>query len=287
MKFLEVRNVTKLLKGKEILSDITFDIAKGEIVGLIGPNGAGKTSLLKILSNLTRPDSGKAFLDKISINDDFKKVSHRIGYLIEEPSLYPYLTAKEHLELCIRLQAQMLIPNKIQEISTLLGISGFLDKKVKKMSMGMKQKLGIACAMIHDPDLIILDEPTNSLDIKGVEQVKKYLVDLKNRGKTIIISSHLLGEIQNFCDKFLVIENGRLVHNVSNNNPASTLYRIKIDKYPSKLPQANEFRINNFNNYILVEVPNHSLQSTLKILLEGESDILDIEKVTINLEQYF
>ncbi len=277
MSFLKVKNVSKKLKGKTILSDINFSTERGQVIGLVGPNGAGKSTLLKIIANLIRPDEGEIHLES----------DGSLGYLIEEPPLYPYLTAREHLEICLKLQDKPVNPDLVEATAESLGITSFLDKKIKKYSMGMKQRVGVASALIHDPDIIILDEPTNSLDIKGIDQIKRVILQQKEKGKLVIVSSHLLKEIQAISDHFILLEQGKVIRNMELDSPSNNVYKIKVEKTAKALKTLSAVAIEEAEGFITLETDNRSLQSVLRLLLENNLEIQDIEKKNTALERYF
>ncbi|WP_070119326.1 ABC transporter ATP-binding protein [Bacillus marinisedimentorum] len=276
MSFLKVKNVNKKLKGKTILSDISFSGDRGQVIGLVGPNGAGKSTLLKIIANLIKPDEGEIHLENGSL-----------GYLIEEPPLYPYLTAREHLEICLKLQDKPVNPDLVEATAESLGITSFLDKKTKKYSMGMKQRVGIASALIHDPDIIILDEPTNSLDIKGIDQIKRVILQQKEKGKLVIVSSHLLKEIQAISDHFILLEQGKVIRNMELDSPNNNVYKIQVEKTAKSLKTLSAVSIEEAEGFITLETDNKSLQNVLRLLLENNLEIQDIEKKNTALERYF
>ena len=197
---LRVNNVSKKVKDFKILNKVSFELGSGEIVGLIGPNGAGKTSIMKILVGLTRKYTGE--VDLSGVRD--------IGSMIETPSFYPYNTGYQNLMYFARLNG--VGKRKVEELLELLGLTAAADKNVKAYSLGMRQRLGIAQALLKDPDVLVLDEPTNGLDPEGIYEVREYIrriADEKNI--TVLISSHLLGELEKMCDRAIIIKKGEIV----------------------------------------------------------------------------
>lgn len=205
---IKVRDLNKKIKGKQVLKNINFDIYEGEIVGLVGPNGAGKSTLLKLMTGLYSIDSGDIYYFDYNMKYDFEKCMAIIGTLIESPELYKNLSGKENLEL-FKSMFKGIDENTISEIVKIVEMEKYLGKKFKTYSLGMKERLGIANALINKPRILILDEPTNGLDPIGVKKIMEILSDMKDT--TILISSHMLSEIESLCDKIIFINNGEVV----------------------------------------------------------------------------
>lgn len=194
----------------EALRDLSLEVRPGEIFGFLGPNGAGKTTTIHLLLNLIRPSKGAAFLFGIPVTD--AEIHARIGYLPESVNLHEYYTGRALLEFYAALGR---IPRHarsglVTQALLRLGLQDAADKPVSKYSKGMLQRIGLAQAMLHDPDLLILDEPTSSLDPVGRKEFREILLDLKSRGKTIFISSHILSEVETICDRVAILEKGQL-----------------------------------------------------------------------------
>lgn len=206
-KVLEVKDVKKKLGKREIIKGLTFDVNEGEIFGFLGPNGAGKTTTIRMLVDLIHPDSGEIKILGHDIRKDKVKALENVGAVVENPELYKYLSGRENLMQIARVRK---IPKEeVQKIIELVGLKDRINDKVKKYSLGMKQRLGLAASLLGDPKLIILDEPTNGLDPSGImdfrEIVKKAA---KERGMAVFISSHILSEVQQICDRVAFINNG-------------------------------------------------------------------------------
>ncbi|MGD0815201.1 MAG: ABC transporter ATP-binding protein [Verrucomicrobiota bacterium] len=192
------------------LKDLSFEVREGETFGFLGPNGAGKTTTILLLLNLIRPTSGNALLFGEPVTDS--SVHHRLGYLPESVNLHDYYTGQGLLEFYAALQDTPPETRgaRIAELLKLLHLEDAAHKSVSKYSKGMLQRLGFAQAMLHDPDLLILDEPTASLDPVGRKEFRDILVELKRRGKTIFISSHILSEVESVCDRVAILQKGEL-----------------------------------------------------------------------------
>ncbi len=206
MKIFEARNLVLSYGNQKILDQVNVSLATGSISALIGPNGAGKSSAFRILAGLVKPDAGELFVDKVKLNK-FEDLRKHCGYLLESPDFYPYLSGKKNLELLIGLSASKADASELLE---LVGLGREAGKKVQNYSRGMKQRLGIAQIMIDDPDFLILDEPFNGLDPEVKEQMLQLLVSLKNQGKGILLSTHLLEDIENIADEFILLQKGKV-----------------------------------------------------------------------------
>ena len=207
---IQTINLDKKISKKQILKDINLECQKGKITGIIGPNGSGKSSLFKVLSGLWKYDFGKVLFDGLEFSENEQEIISSIGSFIEAPNLYEDLTARQNCELLLRL-------HNISDLTwynylvSLFEMESFMDIKVKKYSLGMKQKVGIVLSLIADPDIIILDEPTNSLDVTSVKRFHDLLKSMKSE-KIIIISSHILEELDSLCDEIYLISSGSVVN---------------------------------------------------------------------------
>lgn len=239
---IKVRDLNKKIKGKQVLKNINFDIYEGEIVGLVGPNGAGKSTLLKIMTGLYSIESGDIYYFDYNMKYDFEKCMAIIGTLIESPDLYKNLTGKENLEL-FKSMFKGIDENTIKEIVNIVEMEKYLGKKFKTYSLGMKERLGIANALINKPRILILDEPTNGLDPIGIKKIMDILSNMKDT--TIIISSHLLSEIECLCDKIIFINNGEVVKiKQIDKTVKKKNIKIEVDDYSKEKIILNKYCIN-------------------------------------------
>jgi ABC-2 type transport system ATP-binding protein len=207
---ISVQHLSKNYGKKSILKDLSFEAQKGEITGFLGPNGAGKSTTIKIIAGLVSPASGSVTIDGINMKTDFDEGIQKLGIMFEAPSFYNYLTARKNLE--ILNQYQGYLHDDILEILDLVGLEASVSTKVGEFSQGMRQRLGIAQALLGKPEILILDEPTNALDPLGRKEVKDLIVALaKNEKMTIFVSSHLLGEMEQICTHAVIINQGRII----------------------------------------------------------------------------
>ncbi|MER1956867.1 MAG: ABC transporter ATP-binding protein [Solibacillus sp.] len=211
---LQAKNLTKIYKDKEVVSNVNLHVKKGEIYGFLGPNGAGKTTIMRMILNLVKPSHGEILVFDQKLTPTSYELFKRIGNIIEYPIFYDKLTARENLKLHCEYIGYY-DKDGIDAALTMVQLKDFEDKPVKDFSLGMKQRLGIARAILSKPELLILDEPLNGLDPVGIKEVRKLFKILKeDYGMTLLISSHNLGEIEKVADTIAIIKEGRLINEV-------------------------------------------------------------------------
>ncbi|WP_136606083.1 ABC transporter ATP-binding protein [Paenibacillus dokdonensis] len=207
---LSVENVRKKIGRKWIIDDVTFDVREGEIFGFLGPNGAGKTTTIRMLVDLIKPSSGMIKVCGYDVNRQQEKALQYVGSIVENPEVYTYLTGWENLEHFARMQPGI-DQKRIQEVVDIVRLDQRIHDKVRTYSLGMRQRLGIAQALLGRPKLLILDEPTNGLDPKGIKELRQFIRELAEGGLAVFVSSHLLSEIQLLCDRVAIISRGRVL----------------------------------------------------------------------------
>jgi ABC-2 type transport system ATP-binding protein len=208
-------DLTKQYKNLTAVDVLSFEVRRGEVFGFLGPNGAGKTTTIGMLLGLVRPSAGDAEVLGVSIRHNLHTALRRVGAIIENPAFYPYLTGSDNLRIFARISGHINGNNaegRIPELLELVGLSGRGTSKVGAYSLGMRQRLGLACALLGDPELLILDEPTNGLDPAGMLEMRHLIRQLaEDEGKTVFLSSHLLHEVEQVCDRVLILDKGRLI----------------------------------------------------------------------------
>ena len=208
-KILSVNNLFKNYGSLQAVKDLSFEIEKGNIYGILGPNGSGKSTTLGIVLNVVNKTSGEFswFNNSLSTHDALKKV----GAIIERPNFYPYMSAVQNLELVCKIKG--VDKSKIEEKLELVGLLERKDSKFRAYSLGMKQRLAIASALLNDPEILILDEPTNGLDPQGIHQIRELIIKIAATGTTILLASHLLDEVEKVCTHVVILRKGVKIYN--------------------------------------------------------------------------
>lgn len=215
MPSIELRSVTKRYGNILALDSMNLKVDEPACIGLLGPNGAGKTTVMKILTNIVHPTSGEAMINGISVVENPQSALRDVGALVEQPEFYPYLTAREALEFVARVKGMNAgsVPDEIRRLSELTGITEYLNRKSGTFSRGMKQRLGIAAALVGNPEILVLDEPTFGLDPKGMLEVRSLITNLKAaQVRIILLSTHLTYEANELCDRIVIINKGKTVY---------------------------------------------------------------------------
>jgi ABC-2 type transport system ATP-binding protein len=251
------------------LDDVSFNVDKNSIHGILGPNGSGKSTLMRILSGLIKSLSGNIFLHDEKIQKNSNEYLKSFGFMIEEPSFYEYLSAEENLKIFCRLLNYNF--DVVFESLKRVDLYDWRKTKVKNFSYGMKQRLGIAQAILHDPDILILDEPNNGLDPKGIADMNSLIEGLQEEGKTICISTHILKDVERLCDSVTVLKKGKLILNSS----------IKDLMIKSKLINISSTKISQLEDYLKNNIKSKIIQSSNKFLIL-ESNI-SIQEITAKI----
>ncbi|HKD12392.1 MAG TPA: ABC transporter ATP-binding protein [Thermoanaerobaculia bacterium] len=206
---LIAENLVKWFGRREAVADVSFELYAGEVFGFLGPNGAGKTTTIRMLVGLARPDRGRIRIRGFDLARDFRRAMERVGCIVESPDLYRYLTGRENLEHFARMLGNG-SRERIGELARLVNLEGRLDEPVSTYSLGMRQRLGIAQALLGSPELLILDEPANGLDPAGIREIRQLVRRLASeRGIAVFVSSHLLAEVEQMCDRVAIVHRGR------------------------------------------------------------------------------
>ncbi len=211
-KIIEVSHLVKHFGKFKAVEDVSFDVFRGDVFGFLGPNGAGKSTTIRSLLSLIKPTSGQLKLFGKDLSDNRNYILQRIGCIVEKPDFYKYLSAEKNIEIFARISGVDVTKKKVHEIIEFVGLKGREKDKLGGFSHGMKQRLGIAQTLIHDPELIILDEPTTGLDPQGIIDIRNLILQLKNeRNKTILLSSHILSEIELIANRMVIINKGKTI----------------------------------------------------------------------------
>jgi ABC-2 type transport system ATP-binding protein len=285
---IETRQLSKRYADKVVVSDLNLQIPLGCVFGFLGPNGAGKTTTLRMLLGLVKPTSGNIFIRGRNALADPATVSDEVGAVIEVPTFFPYLNASENLAFF----ANCLVKPGGRTISDLLRLVGLdgVKTKVGKFSLGMKQRLGIASALLGDPRILFLDEPTNGLDPAGIREMLELIRNLSNAGKTIIYTSHLLGDVQSVCDRVGILDQGILrwtgkTEDLTRTREAISIHTGDEEKALRILSEAFQVRVD--ENRIIVETALSDAPVIVRALVAAEIDVLEVRPVSSGIEEGF
>lgn len=285
-KILECQNLCKSFGKKQILKDVSFEIDEKDILAFIGPNGSGKTTTIKLILGLQNIDSGSVKINGYDVEKDFVKSIEKVGAIVENPDTYMYLSGWQNLKLVANLYKGV-TDDDLKTIVKTVGLENRIHDKVSKYSLGMRQRLGIARALINKPNLLVLDEPTNGLDPEGIKDLRILLKRLAKEGMGVLISSHNLAELESFCNKVLIIDNGVIlekseVKKFKDNN--NNKYLFKVDNTKNiKLDGMYEVTKTTF----CINGEKESIASIIKTLVNEDIKIYEVTLTELTLEEAF
>ncbi|GLB46446.1 ABC transporter ATP-binding protein [Philodulcilactobacillus myokoensis] len=287
MNILEIKNLNQYYGRKQILHNISFNIKPGSIVGLIGPNGAGKSTIMKSIVGLINYSSGLIKINDYQLTNHHRDGLKDVGSMIETPAFYPNLTGRQHLQL---FKDSKTSKRTIHEIIHDTQIENFVDQKVKKYSLGMKQRMGIALTLLNHPKLLILDEPMNGLDPEATRDLRQLLLNFAKRGISILISSHLLDELERIADYYVVINHGQIEEQASAHNFLSsqgTFINVKTENNLMAIHtlQKNDIQAKMEDKTIQIKDHDDILNQIMTILVKNKIKILSVQESHANLEE--
>lgn len=284
-KILECQNLCKSFGKKQILKDVSFEIDEKDILAFIGPNGSGKTTTIKLILGLQNIDSGSVKINGYDVQKDFVKSIEKVGAIVENPDTYMYLSGWQNLKLVANLYKGV-TDDDLKTIVKTVGLENRIHDKVSKYSLGMRQRLGIARALINKPNLLVLDEPTNGLDPEGIKDLRILLKRLAKEGMGILISSHNLAELESFCNKVLIIDNGVILEKseVKKFKDNNNKYLFKVDNTKNiKLDGMYEVTKTTF----CINGEKESIASIIKTLVNEDIKIYEVTLTELTLEEAF
>lgn len=289
MEILKIKNLNKSFGKKKILKNVSFNVNEGDILGFIGPNGAGKTTTIKMILGLQSINSGTVTINGYDIKKNFEKAIEKVGTIVENPDLYMYLSGYDNLKLISNLYKNV-DKKRIDEVIKIVKLETRINDKVSKYSLGMRQRLGIAQALLHNPNLLILDEPTNGLDPEGIKELRDIIKRLATKEKVgVVISSHNLSELESFCNKIVIIKNGEIVetNELKKVKNIEESYIFEVDEI-SKISKILEEKIEKINdNSFKIHINKESIPEIIKKLIENDIKIYTIKEEEISLEDAF
>ena len=290
---IRVEHLSKQFTEVKAVDALSFSVDKGEVYGFLGQNGAGKSTTIRMLLTLIQPTAGSITIFGKNIQTHRREILLKIGAIIEKPDLYKYLTGLQNLKISAQLSGIHPGSQQLMDQLEKVGIAERANSKVKTFSQGMKQRLGIACALIHDPELIILDEPTNGLDPQGIADIRNLILYLsKEENKTVFVSSHLLSEIELIADSMLIIDKGRKVAEgkvADLLNPADTLVKIEAintDQAKKILQQSQWNKKLQDGDEIILKMHRDEIPGVTKFLVQSNVEVISVQPKH-SLEDYF
>ncbi len=291
---LQMQKITKFFGKRKVLDDVSVNVSEGEILGFLGPNGAGKTTAIKIMLGLLNADGGEVLINGFNIKKDFERALERVGGIIESPDMYNYLSGLDNLMLCARMHG--LGKERVMEVAEQVKLLGRLNDKVKKYSLGMRQRLGVAQAMINKPNLLVLDEPTNGLDPVGIKELRDMLRALARTGVAVFVSSHQLAEMELMCDTLCIIEEGVVI----TQKPLAELisareadnrmhYTLSVEPAEKALELLTEkgYEANLSDNQLHLLATKESIADIVKLFASGDVSLYSMDAKKKTLEDAF
>lgn len=293
---LKVQSLTKKIGKATIVDNVSFEIKSNEIFGLLGPNGAGKTTIIRMITGLINRTGGTVMINGSDLDHDFEGAMNQLGAIVENPEFYKYMTGRKNILHYARMSSNDISNERIEEVIKLVKLDHAIDKKVKTYSLGMRQRLGVAQAILHKPSLLIFDEPTNGLDPQGIREFRDYLKVLASEGVGILISSHLLSEMQLMCDSFAVIEKGKLIHTKEHivDEKTETINEVSFTVSDGKLAKkilqekfADITILKNGAKTISVSASREQTANINRSFIENQLDVYEIGITRKSLEDKF
>ena len=290
---IRLENVSKTFgrrkKRIEAVRQLSLEVASGQVFGFLGPNGAGKSTTIRMMLDLVRPTEGTVSLFERPVRGNYD-LMRRVGALVEGAAFYEFLTGRKNLEILART-ANCYDPERIQHLLAQVDMADRADRKVQSYSTGMKQRLGLAAALLNDPDLVILDEPTNGLDPAGIQDVRHFIRELAdNQGKTVFLSSHLLSEVEQVCDRVGIIHNGRLVQTGNVAELLSTQSTIQIEASPQEKAIAtlsSDWTVMENERWLQVQAAREAVPTIVQQLVAADVQIFQVTVQQQSLESLF
>lgn len=291
MDVLKCIKLRKKIGEKILVDDISFSIKEGDVVGFIGPNGAGKTTVIKLILGLMKLSDGQVNINGFDLKKNFVKAMEKVGSIVESPDLYMYLSGYDNLKL-VANNYKNISKNRIDEVAKIVGLDNKIKDKVSTYSLGMRQRLGLAEAIINKPQLLILDEPTNGLDVEGIIEIRKLIKYLSKQGMAILISSHNLNEIDNICNRIIAIKKGKIVADDTIENfkalegKKSYILELNCLDNIKDVIKNYEFEIIS-KNKIRVFISKNEVDELMKQLMDNKYQIYTLNEENLTSEEAF
>lgn len=286
---VQLQNISKTIRGKQLIQQLNIDLYPGQITGFLGPNGAGKTTTIRMMTGLMHPTEGKVIIDGLSLKENYEEAISKVGVIVENPEMYKFMTGYKNLLHFARMHKNV-TKERIEEVVKQVGLEKRIHEKVSTYSLGMRQRLGLAQALLHRPKFLILDEPTNGLDPAGIREFRMYLRKIAAEdGVSVFVSSHLLSEIELMCDRVAVIQNGKLIDIRDINVETSSFYYIEAtpNDQAAALLQKLDYNFVSENNGYVVEIKKEDIPKLISPFVHEGIQLFAVQPHQKTLEDQF
>lgn len=284
---VEIKGLNKTIKKKHIIKDLNLALFPGQITGFIGPNGAGKTTTIRMMTGLMKPSSGDVLIDGHSITTNYENAILNVGVIVENPEMYKFMTGYKNLVHFANMH-QNITKQRIDEVVELMGLTNRIHEKVSSYSLGMRQRLGLAQALLHKPKFLILDEPTNGLDPAGIKELRQLLRKLADEHQvSVLVSSHLLAEIELMCDKIAIIQNGELTNVREINATEVSKYSLELQGPVEETLQALSYTFTTQHSAYIIEIEHEDIPKLITQLVQANISIYSVLPYHESLEDQF
>ncbi len=286
---VQLQNLSKTIRGKQLIQQLNIDLYPGQITGFLGPNGAGKTTTIRMMTGLMKPTEGKVLIDGLSLQEHYEEAISKVGVIVENPEMYKFMSGYKNLLHFARMHKNV-TKERIQEVVQQVGLEHRIHEKVSTYSLGMRQRLGLAQALLHRPKFLILDEPTNGLDPAGIREFRMYLRKIASEeGVSVFVSSHLLSEIELMCDRVAVIQNGKLIDLRDIHNESSSFYYVEAQpkEQVSAYLKEHDYQFAAENDGYVVELTKENVPALITQLVQEGIQLFAIQPHQKTLEDQF
>lgn len=286
---VQLQNLSKTIRGKQLIQQLNIDLYPGQITGFLGPNGAGKTTTIRMMTGLMHPTEGNVIIDGLSLQEHYEEAISKVGVIVENPEMYKFMSGYKNLLHFARMHKNV-TKERIQEVVQQVGLENRIHEKVSTYSLGMRQRLGLAQALLHRPKFLILDEPTNGLDPAGIREFRMYLRKIASEdGVSVFVSSHLLSEIELMCDRVAVIQNGQLIDLRDIHNESSSFYYVEAQpkEQLSAHFEQHDYHFVAENDGYVVEMKKEDVPALTSQLVQAGMQLFAVQPHQKTLEDQF
>lgn len=286
---VQLQNLSKTIRGKQLIQQLNIDLYPGQITGFLGPNGAGKTTTIRMMTGLMHPTEGNVIIDGLSLKEHYEEAISKVGVIVENPEMYKFMSGYKNLLHFARMHKNV-TKERIQEVIQQVGLENRIHEKVSTYSLGMRQRLGLAQALLHRPKFLILDEPTNGLDPAGIREFRMYLRKIASEEDvSVFVSSHLLSEIELMCDRVAVIQNGQLIDLRDIHNESSSFYYVEAEpkEQVSAYLEQRDFNFVAENQGYVVEMKKEDVPAMTTQLVQAGIQLFAVQPHQKTLEDQF